>query len=70
VRQALLTFGFGCCGCARAQKVLIVLQLAVATASLLGVGWLLWLMACTDYDDDVSLGGQSAAAYLRVRSLS
>ena len=50
---ALLTVVLGCCGCARLKELSTVVSLVAATLSLLVVGFLLWLMSSTEFDDDI-----------------
>eukprot|EP01043_Picozoa_sp_COSAG02_P024392 COSAG02_NODE_1331_length_13215_cov_3.173058_1_plen_429_part_00 len=59
---AVLTFVFSWCGCARLRELMVLVSLAVTTLSMLGIGFLLWLMSSTEFDDDIDypFGGEYA----------
>jgi hypothetical protein len=50
---AVLTFIFSRCGCARLRELMVVSSLVVTTSSMLCIGFLLWLMSSTEFDDDI-----------------
>lgn len=50
---AILTFAFSWCGCSRLREVMVVVSLVVTSLSMLGMGFLLWLMSSTEFDDDI-----------------